>query len=239
MVDGGAPRAKTTRAVNELISALSTTFKPGDLLPSIQALTEQFGASHTVVRAALHQMRDDGLIVTENGVGSRMCNTAPAHVLTRTADNPLAHVNPSAPAQQERGEASEALARLFDVRKGAILFTLRQAGCNSITLTRIHTVRIIPAASLYDLDPRPDPYGDRTKIIDRFAEQYGSLETYQRTRTIPEPTPDIRAALKIKPGVTVDAAAIATRTVRSGRLLMTETEYTVADPTVEWETRLH
>ncbi|MBR7837190.1 GntR family transcriptional regulator [Actinospica durhamensis] len=239
MADSGARQAKASRAVDELTQALTATFQPGDLLPSIQGIIEQFGANQNTVRTALQRMRDAGLIVTENGVGSRMCATAPAHILTRSAADPFAHLRPTGPAQPGRGEASEVLAKLFDVRKDARLYTLRQAAEHRSTLRPAQTVRIIPGASLYDLDPAPDPYGDRAKIIDRFVKQYGTLETYQRTRTITAPTPDIRTELGIKPGTTVDAVAIGTRTARSGRLLMTETEYTVADPTVEWESRLY
>lgn len=239
MVDGGAPRAKTTRAINELISALSTTYKPGALLPGIQALTEQFDVSHTVVRAALQRMRDDGLIITENGVGSRMCVTAPSHVLTRTADDPFAHLNPTAPAEPWRGEANEVISELFALRKGALLFTLRQHAQYRSTGALAYTVRIIPADSLFDLEPRPDPHGDRAKLIQAFTAHYGPLETHQRTRILTAPTPDIRGELKIKPGMTVNAVTIDTRTTRSGRLLMTETEYTAADPTIEWVARLY
>lgn len=236
MADSGARQAKTSRAVNELISALSTTYKPGDLLPGIRPLMEQFGAGQHVVRTALQQMRDDGLIITEVGVGSRMCASAPAHILTRTPENPFAHLSPTAPAQPGRIEANNVLAELFDVRKGSNLLTLRQAAEYTGTRTRAQTVRIIPSAAIYDLENRPDPYGERDKIIDAFTAHYGPLETVERTRTIPAPTPDIRGELKIKPGTAVNAIAIGTRTIRSGRLLMTETEYAVADPTIEWET---
>ncbi|MBR7835073.1 GntR family transcriptional regulator [Actinospica durhamensis] len=236
MADSGARQAKTSRAVNELIAALSATYKPGELLPGIRSLMEQFSAGQHVVRTALQQMRDDGMIITEIGVGSRLCNTAPAHLLTRTPEDPFAHLRPIAPAQPSRGEANAVVAELFDVRKGSNLLTLRQAAEYISTRARAHTVRIIPSAAIYDLETRPDPYGERDKIIDAFTAHYGRLETAQRTRTIPAPTPDIRQELGIKPGTTVNAVAIGTRTIRSGRLLMTETEYTVADPTIEWET---
>ncbi|RGC68398.1 Mannosyl-D-glycerate transport/metabolism system repressor MngR [Micromonospora sp. MW-13] len=46
------------------------TLKPGDKLPSIAQLVEQYGISHTMIKFALRILGERGLIETHQGKGS-------------------------------------------------------------------------------------------------------------------------------------------------------------------------
>ena len=47
----------------------SGTLEPGDQLPSMTDLRQQYGVSNTVVRDALNELRRDGLVVGQRGKG--------------------------------------------------------------------------------------------------------------------------------------------------------------------------
>jgi GntR family transcriptional regulator len=64
-------RARYLRVADELrAEILAGKYQPGDPLPSERELRERFGVSANSVRAAMVQLRSEGLAVTEHGRGS-------------------------------------------------------------------------------------------------------------------------------------------------------------------------
>ncbi|MGW1993241.1 GntR family transcriptional regulator [Embleya sp. NPDC001921] len=50
--------------------------KPGDKLPSLPKLQEEFGVSVTVIRMALAELRHEGRVVTHQGKGAFVADSA-------------------------------------------------------------------------------------------------------------------------------------------------------------------
>lgn len=61
-------------------------FKPGDRLPSEEALCAQFGVSRITVRAALDQLVDANLLWRKRGKGTFVSNVPVEHELSRLTD---------------------------------------------------------------------------------------------------------------------------------------------------------
>lgn len=55
--------------------------KPGDRLPTEQALAANFGVSRNVVREAIARLRSDGIVQSRQGVGAFLTRTEPASTL--------------------------------------------------------------------------------------------------------------------------------------------------------------
>lgn len=60
--------AKVVQALSDRIAA--GTLKPGDRLPTEQALVGEFGVSRTVVREAISSLKAGGLVTSRQGVGA-------------------------------------------------------------------------------------------------------------------------------------------------------------------------
>lgn len=58
----------------------SGALKPGDRLPTELALTRSFAVSRTVVREAIAQLRNEGLIETRQGAGAFVIQRAASHI---------------------------------------------------------------------------------------------------------------------------------------------------------------
>ncbi|MFD1910667.1 FadR/GntR family transcriptional regulator [Halodurantibacterium flavum] len=58
----------------------SGVLKPGDRLPTEQALTRSFAVSRTVIREAIAQLRNEGLIETRQGAGAFVIQRAARHI---------------------------------------------------------------------------------------------------------------------------------------------------------------
>lgn len=54
--------------------------KPGDKLPTEHALSQSFGVSRTVIREAIAQLRNEGLIETRQGVGAFVIDRPTRHI---------------------------------------------------------------------------------------------------------------------------------------------------------------
>ncbi|WP_344294146.1 winged helix-turn-helix domain-containing protein [Streptomyces synnematoformans] len=65
----GIPR---WRQVAEVLRAriADGTYPPGSRVPSVVALTEEFGVAQATAQKALRSLREDGLTFTEPGIGS-------------------------------------------------------------------------------------------------------------------------------------------------------------------------
>jgi DNA-binding FadR family transcriptional regulator len=70
-VEEGRPRQGLThRVIAELREKIAGgELKPGDKLPTEQALIRHFGVSRTVIREAIAGLRADGLVLPRQGVG--------------------------------------------------------------------------------------------------------------------------------------------------------------------------
>lgn len=100
-------RPLASQLAHELMSAvLQGAFKPGDTLPSEEALCERFGVSRPVVREAVKTLAKVGMVRTRQGQGSVLLSEA--------------HWNELAPellvARCETGTADEVLAEVIELR---------------------------------------------------------------------------------------------------------------------------
>ncbi|MEU7617161.1 winged helix-turn-helix domain-containing protein [Micromonospora rifamycinica] len=67
------------RVVDDVTASIHAgTLKPGDKLPSIAQLVEQYGISHTMIKFALRILGERGLIETHQGKGSYVAPEPPA-----------------------------------------------------------------------------------------------------------------------------------------------------------------
>lgn len=55
-------------------------FKPGDKLPTEHAMAQTFGVSRTVIREAIAQLRNEGLVETRQGVGAFVVERPARHI---------------------------------------------------------------------------------------------------------------------------------------------------------------
>jgi len=125
-------RPLAAQVAHELMSAiLQGAFKPGDTIPSEEALCERFDVSRPVVREAVKTLANVGMVRTRQGQGSV--------VLTEE------HWNELAPellvARCETGTADEVLAEVIELRgvleARAAEAAARRAG--PVDLERLHT----------------------------------------------------------------------------------------------------
>src|SRR5690554_6586528 len=77
-------------------------FRPGEKLPTGSALAQQYGVSMSVVREALSQLKNDGLIHSVQGVGA----------FVSSADRPRSFRLDTLPG------TDLSLARIFELRRG-------------------------------------------------------------------------------------------------------------------------
>lgn len=54
--------------------------KPGDKLPTELAMSKSFGVSRTVIREAIAQLRNEGMIETRQGVGAFVIERPTRHI---------------------------------------------------------------------------------------------------------------------------------------------------------------
>ncbi|SHF61618.1 transcriptional regulator, GntR family [Loktanella atrilutea] len=59
---------------------LSGVLKPGDRLPTELAMSKNFGVSRTVIREAIAQLRNEGMIETRQGVGAFVIERPTRHI---------------------------------------------------------------------------------------------------------------------------------------------------------------
>lgn len=65
----------------------------GDLVPSEQDLTNEFGVSRITARRALNELADAGLVVRERGRGTRVVKRPPAPAVTSSIDGWLENIS--------------------------------------------------------------------------------------------------------------------------------------------------
>lgn len=111
----------------------SGDLRPGDQLPTLPKLCEEFSVSETTIRNALALLRSEGLIETRARAGTRVRERPPIHRMPadRYRGKPGARPLPSSSLDQdtgwseyrldkryERTDADEELAALFEVEPG-------------------------------------------------------------------------------------------------------------------------
>jgi DNA-binding GntR family transcriptional regulator len=233
-----APRRGIDKAVSDLGRHFTTgTYGPGEVLPSIAELSKQFRLSVYTVREALKELEARGVITIINGTGSILNEARPKHTLPRDADDPTRHLHPTGPAHDLWQPASIVTAELFDIHDRAPLHIRHQLYQHRTTGLPVSAARTIPADVIADLDPAPDPYGERATLIEAFTEHYGPLKTTERVRVIPHPLDELRTELELDPEAPALEHRRLTRTA-SNRLLMIESETTDATAG-EWEYPLY
>jgi hypothetical protein len=150
-------------------------------------------------RSGRRRDEERGTIVTDKGKGSTLREARASHTLPRDAEDPARHLRPIRPAQPSRDRASAVTAELFDIRDRAPLYITEQLTEHHITGVRVVTLRTIPAEVLFPFDPEPDAFGDRSDLIKALAAHYGPLATYERTRFLLKPPPEVRTDLELEP----------------------------------------
>jgi GntR family transcriptional repressor for pyruvate dehydrogenase complex len=117
---------------SQLVTALSdriqrSVVKPGDKLPSEQALIEEFGVSRTVVREAISSLKARGLVATQQGVGAFVLKPAAANAF-RVDEAQLTLVHEVIAVLELRaGLEVEAAALAAERRQAAHLAAMRDA----------------------------------------------------------------------------------------------------------------
>lgn len=77
-----------TQVANLITQEISAgRLKPGDQLPTEQALTESFGVSRNVVREAIARLRSEGVVESRQGIGAFLLRTQPATTLRFEAES--------------------------------------------------------------------------------------------------------------------------------------------------------
>lgn len=216
-----------TRSLDDLKADLiayisSGEFTAGMRLPGERDLMQRFGVGRHLLRHALDDLRADGVIETEHGSGSRVLQPKPVYTELRTPGDPGALVEPVGEPITQRGEAAPPLAALFGIETGDPFFYLEQPGRHRVTGVKILLSRHLPAEPWTELDPSPDPLGDRAPLLAAFAGHFGPLTQTERIR-FTEPTSETtRLLAKDGPTPLVTELRRFHRT-RRGRLLMLET----------------
>jgi GntR family transcriptional regulator len=218
-----------TRSLDDLKADLiayitSGEFVAGMKLPSERDLMKRFSAGRHVLRHALEDLRAEGVIETEHGSGSRILEPHPVYTELRTADDPGALIEPIDEPLAQHCEAQPAHAALFGIEPGDILFYSEQKGRHRVTGTRVLLSRVVPGEPWSQLDPRPEPLGDRAALLGALATHFGPLSASERVRYTAKPSAETVSMLGAD--LTEPHPVIETRRfhrTRRGRLLMLET----------------
>lgn len=83
---GRGPQLPSRIAAQILQEIVEERLKPGDRLPTEQALADSFGVSRNVVREAISRLRSDGIVQSRQGVGAFVVRTAAAPTLRFDAE---------------------------------------------------------------------------------------------------------------------------------------------------------
>ena len=172
MIEGDF-RLKTDRRplysqVAELLRGLiSSTFQPGDQLPSEPSLCDQLGVSRTTLRVALGFLEQEGAVVRRHGIG-----TFVSHTWRGNLRGGLQFLQSLESLANEAGLGIE----LFDKMVGTTAATVEEAeilqlqdGQTINWIESVWAVRGKPAASLRTLVP------ERVLSLDMLRETRGSV----------------------------------------------------------------
>ena len=98
------------------------TYAPGSKLPSNKELTEQYGVADGTIRAALEELRDEGIVETQSPLGTFVTSKAPSPAGERldlkTAGERLAELQREVRELRGRVGRLEAMILNFTKRSG-------------------------------------------------------------------------------------------------------------------------
>lgn len=232
-----------TRSLDDLKADLIAYISGGEFtvgmrLPSERDLMKRFGAGRHVLRHALDDLRAEGVIETEHGSGSRVLQPRPFYTELRTSGDPGQLIEPIDEPLEHRYEALPECAAMFGIEVADPLFYLEQKGRHRVTGTRVLITRYLPVEPWLELDPAPEPLGDRAALLKAFADHFGPLNASERVRYIDKPSAETLSMLGAD--ITEPYPVVEIRRyhrTRRGRPLMLET-YTSRAGTLELQYEL-
>ncbi|MFE4959628.1 GntR family transcriptional regulator [Streptomyces sp. NPDC056653] len=198
------------RIASELRHRISSGgFRPGDQLPTLPALAEQFGVSETTIRNALAMLRNEGLIETRARAGTRVRQTPPVHRMAanRYRNKPGA---PSTPYTRDQGigwseyrldkrfervQATAELAALFECEVGERLLARHFVFFDNDNPTQMSTSYVrwsdVEGTDVADPIHEPWPGGTRAQMaslgirVARVTESFTcAMPTEQEAKTL-------------------------------------------------------
>ncbi|MFE9865853.1 GntR family transcriptional regulator [Streptomyces sp. NPDC005506] len=206
------------RIASELRRRISSGgFRPGDQLPTLPALAEQFGVSETTIRNALAMLRNEGLIETRARAGTRVRQTPPVHRMAanRYRNKPGA---PSTPYTRDQGigwseyrldkrfervQATAELAALFECEVGERLLARHFIFFDNDNPTQMSTSYVrwsdVEGTDVADPIHEPWPGGTRAQMASLGIRVARVTESF----TCAMPTEEEAKTLRIGSGVPV------------------------------------
>lgn len=220
------------RSIEQVAAELRAYFRGGDFnpedpLPTESELRARFDLTAYTLRQALTELRQTGVITTRNGKGSYLAHPSPQAVITRDPADPYRDLTPIGARNDGLARADLLTATDFGIRAGDRTYVSNQRYRHAHTDRTVYYVRTLPLSAVYDIEPEPDPFGDRAALLNALTEHYGQLHTHTRYRVITHPDAELALELDLDPDTPVIQHRRLTQTSR-GRLLMIETEATPA-----------
>lgn len=105
---------------------LSDRMRPGDRLPTVDALCSDFGVSRTVVREALSRLKAEGLVETRQGAGAFVANEVASRPFRLPAKSPEAADAVISVLELRRSVETEAAALAAERRGQSDLHAMRR-----------------------------------------------------------------------------------------------------------------
>ncbi|MBR7831321.1 GntR family transcriptional regulator [Actinospica sp. MGRD01-02] len=238
MADSDGPIVRSTlteQITSRLRAALNDgSFPVGQPIPSEHELMNRYGVSRNVVRAAISQLRGEGLILTVRGVGSFPAQTV--RDLPRTSGDPWDTLIPTKDPLMRRDYADRETAARFAVPDRMMMLITERPATREDTGQKVLTARAMPASAFFNIEPSPKPFEmTRAELIDLFTRHHGPLtEEYGFQAVAADPDQALELALPTRaPLMEI------TRYTRGaqGQLLMTETEISTGPGTRHITTR--
>ncbi len=191
----GAARTKQGLVAEALSSEiLGGRYRVGDLLPSEPQLTQQFGVSRQTVRAALRSLQELGLVRSQQGVGTQVCETRLVSRYTHSLDSAEDLLQYATTTRvrvlgQEEVAVDAALAAQFGCKAGEHWWRIR-------TVRQDPSGRAVVACSEIHI---PLAFGPVLKEIARTRQPIFALIEQRFHETITEIRQDITCISRISP----------------------------------------
>ena len=202
----------------------SGEYKPGDRLPSESDMIARYDTSRDSVRKALNVLATEGLIEIRHGKGSFVADPPSILAINRADLLTWETLPPTVEPEPRRTYAEPDIAGLLEIEPFSQLFVLPGVAVCPAARKPLITRRVVPAATLADITPAPDPYGPRTDLFAALTSHYGPLtaRVYERALI---PTQDLWEHL----GISSTTAALETIRVTSARTRTGERRRLIAE----------
>ena len=104
MIDSNSERAYHRQVADALRSEIGAgTYVPGTRLPSVPKLARQYGCGVDTIRAAVHDLENEGLVIVHMREGTEVTGTEPQTVVYERGPVQISARMPSEPERRERG----------------------------------------------------------------------------------------------------------------------------------------